>query len=105
MKAKEYVTIFEKDLLTLDWEKAIENILRLFYKEFHTLCESRKISCDGALIAIVNELDEKWQAFIRRTKVPHDYAVLFREVFIKGKKMTQRQEKILREHLRPIREI
>ena len=68
MKAKEYAAILEEG----EWsEEAMEKVMRGFLFEASELMEIRHIKTDAALFSIFDELDRKWQAFIRKvTKNP-----------------------------------
>jgi len=73
MKAKEYAAILEEG----EWsEEAMEKVMRGFLLEAFELIEARGVKTDAAFFSILEELDTKWQAFIRKaTKnpdVPYD---------------------------------
>ena len=65
MKAKEYLTKFEKDTLDFGDREAIENLLNGFLDEIQGLAKARNAQGNEALISIFLELNQKWNALCR----------------------------------------
>ena len=63
MKAKEYAEKFLKNPTS----KTVGEIGNAFLQEIGTLQKQRKAQSNGACFAILNELEQKWKAFVRLT--------------------------------------
>lgn len=63
MKAKEYAEKYLADPTT----KTVGEIGNAFLREMSDLSKQRKVSTNRGAIAILNELEQKWKAFVRLT--------------------------------------
>ncbi len=63
-KAKEYAKQY---LQAEDKHKVLSDIILEFFDESQELIKIRNAKIDGAIVAIIKELNEKWNAFARRT--------------------------------------
>lgn len=95
MKAKEYA---EKYNIAKDKTECLSEILTSFYREFIDLVKSRNARRDSAIFGILDELDQKWNAFVKRVEYKLDpdgfeYLInkLFPDVFVKWKSDTNRR--------------
>jgi len=62
MKAKEYVERFKKEGSTA---KAAFNVAFDMLAEVKTIGETRRVRSNEGFFAILNEMSEKWKAFVR----------------------------------------
>lgn len=65
MKAKEYARQYKRDKKLYGDNKAIVNLMSAIYAEMGKVMEQRKVQSDSACFAVLDEFDDKWQAFCR----------------------------------------
>lgn len=71
MKAKEYYAIYSAKLMDPEREdQALADILADFAEEATTLMKQRKASSDKSVLAIIDELNNKWNALCEMFPVP-----------------------------------
>ncbi|MFH1625608.1 MAG: hypothetical protein ABID54_10725 [Pseudomonadota bacterium] len=68
MKAKEYLAQFEKDSERLGDREATINLMDGILLEIKTLTEMRKAQSNEAILSILLELNDKWNALCRLDK-------------------------------------
>lgn len=77
MRAKEYAEIYKQD------NSMLSKIAIDFLFEGRDLMKKRNVKTNSAALAILNELDDKWKAFVRLTNDPsirHDgFRLLLKE--------------------------
>ena len=66
-RAKDYVAEFEEAGKT---EAAAHQILMAMLTEVHELIDKRKAKETAAILAILNEVDDKWRSFVTKAKIP-----------------------------------
>lgn len=84
MKAKEYCTKF--GIPCNDRDKLIDALLdiaQLMVREIVTLVDTRKSKSPGTLKSIIKELDDKYQAVLRRCNLDTPDLNMFRECITK----------------------
>jgi hypothetical protein len=71
MKAAEYIKEYEKFLVE-DKEPsiAISGVIIMLLEEIPKLCQTRKAKLPDAVLAVVREVNQKWEAIYRR--IPED---------------------------------
>ncbi|HZW02795.1 MAG TPA: hypothetical protein VFF68_02615 [Anaerolineaceae bacterium] len=69
MKAKDYAKRFEEQGRTIE---ALAAIVHDFVDEIKTLSETRRVSTDAGMAAVVREILQKYAAFARITGLPED---------------------------------
>lgn len=81
MKAKEYAELYYKIAQEQSEREATLKVFELLLGEFKTITEQRRAHSDGACLAIVRELDQKWRALCRLVPdfKPDGYASFIRE--------------------------
>jgi len=65
MKAKEYVAKYCKDAEDMGEEYALNVMARALVDETKKLAESRRVSTDAGMVAVLNEMETKWHAICR----------------------------------------
>lgn len=68
MKAKEYLAKFEKDITEVNDKQATTNLINIFVGEIKDLIDVRHASEEGAVVSILRELNQKWNALCRLDK-------------------------------------
>lgn len=77
MKAKEYAA-----MLTPMSDKAIKQVADLFLREINELSELRHAKSNAAMISILDEQDQKWQALARIVPVaPNGFDIIIESAF------------------------
>lgn len=65
MKAKEYLERFEKVSKEFGDREATLDLMNGFLREIATLTEVRKVQSNSAMLSILRELNQKWNALCR----------------------------------------
>jgi len=65
MKAKEYLEKFEKDYKELGDNRATTNLVNEFISEIVSMVDVRRATTEGAMVSILRELNQKWNALCR----------------------------------------
>jgi len=68
MKAKEYLAKFEKDITEVDDRQATTNLVNMFVREIKDAIDVRHATTEGAVVSILRELNQKWNALCRLDK-------------------------------------
>jgi len=68
MKAKEYLEKFEKELPEVGDTQATTNLINMFVGEIKDLIDVRHASSEEAVVSILRELNQKWNALSRLDK-------------------------------------
>lgn len=68
MKAKEYLAKFEKDIQELDDDKATTGLVNMFIYEIKDMIDVRHVATEEAVVSILRELNQKWNALCRLDK-------------------------------------
>jgi len=65
MKAKECLEKFEKDFQEVGDMQATTNLLNILIGEIANMIKARHANSEGAIVAILRELNQKWNALCR----------------------------------------
>lgn len=68
MKAKEYLAKFEKDYQEVGDRQATTNLVNMFIVEIKGMIDVRHATTEGAVVSILRELNQKWNALCRLDK-------------------------------------
>jgi len=68
MKAKEYLEMFEKDFQEVGDRQATTNLVNIMIGEIKDLIDVRRATTEGAVVSILRELNQKWNALCRLDK-------------------------------------
>lgn len=85
MKAKEYYELMKnypdnKDGLL----NAVSMVIDGLNKEVKDLLESRRVKTDRAAVAVIKELNDKWNAIVALYEKDHDFCPLSRNAFLRS---------------------
>jgi len=83
MKAKEYLEEFERIVQSLGDRDATSWLIQEFTNEVFTLAEVRRAHSNEAILSVLRELNQKWNAICRLDKQkrfkPNGFIKFFRE--------------------------
>jgi len=65
MKAEEYLEKFEKDFQEVGDMQATTNLVNMFIGEIKDMIVVRHATTEGAVVSILRELNQKWNALCR----------------------------------------
>lgn len=68
MKAKEYLEKFDKDYKEVGDRQATTNLVNTMIGEIKDLIGVRRATTEGAVVSILRELNQKWNALCRLDK-------------------------------------
>lgn len=68
MKAKEYLEMFEKDFQEVGDRQATTNLVNMLIGEIAGMIKIRNANSEGAIVSILRELNQKWNALCRLDK-------------------------------------
>ena len=71
MKAKEYIELF-KESREENEMKAISSLAHRVLKEAPSIIQKRNCRSDSAVIAVIQELDLKWRAIVKRLPLENE---------------------------------
>ena len=65
MKAKEYLEKFDKEIQELGDRQATTNLVNMLISEIADMMKTRHVESEGAMVSILRELNQKWNALCR----------------------------------------